>query len=219
MKALVSAITTSRGVQDANKIIATNANGLIDSSLIGTTTNTTSNVSAISSSHGASDANKIIETNSNGILDLSFIPNVTSSVTSITLSHGSTDANKIVSTNASGVVDPSLVGHATPVALQYASNLIVDASLGLIFRVTLTGNVTIAPPINPTDGQQIQLEITQDSTGSRIASLSSTAFSFSDDYPSSSFALSTRANATDFLNFRYRASTTKWSFLGFIRGF
>lgn len=44
----------------------------------------------------------------------------------------------------------------------------LDASASNIFRLTFTGDVTFADPINPVDGVTTTIEIIQDGVGSRI---------------------------------------------------
>jgi len=53
-------------------------------------------------------------------------------------------------------------------APAYAATITVDANLGSLVNVgTLTGNTTIAAPINPINGQYLTFVFTQDATGGR----------------------------------------------------
>ncbi|MDF5715863.1 MAG: hypothetical protein PUP93_18760, partial [Rhizonema sp. NSF051] len=128
---------------------------------------------------------------------------------------------KIVATNANGVLDSTLLGESgdTVVQLPFNPNLVIDASQGKTFRVTLTAGVTILPPVNPTDGQEIHLELTQDAIGGRTCVLSPIAFQFGVNLTSANFVLSTTANATDFTSFKYRANVAKWAVLGLMKGY
>ena len=89
---------------------------------------------------------------------------------------------------------PSSVVVATP---AFAATLTLDLSTikdGGIFRVTLTGNVTIQLS-NGTDGQRFVMELTQDATGSRLVTLSGTYFRFGTDI--TSFTATTTGNKMD----------------------
>lgn len=48
---------------------------------------------------------------------------------------------------------------SAPVAVTYAATTTIDASLGSRFTITATGNLTLAAPTNPLDGQQITVTI------------------------------------------------------------
>lgn len=98
--------------------------------------------------------------------------------------------------------------------LTYSSSLAVNAALGNHFRVTLTGNVTIGAPSNPTDGQKITFELIQDSTGSRTGSWNS-AFDFGS---STTPTLTTTANKRDLVGFVYSSSASKWLYSGISQG-
>lgn len=56
---------------------------------------------------------------------------------------------------------------AAPVALTDAATIVIDASLGNVFTLTIGGNRTLGQPTNPREGQGITIQITQDGTGSR----------------------------------------------------
>lgn len=98
-------------------------------------------------------------------------------------------------------------GQATPeVSVTYASTITPDASLSNAFRVTLTGNVILAPPSNPKDGQVLTIRFLQDGTGSRILSFGSTLYGNTND----DLALSTDAGKHDFLTLFYNGAGSKW---------
>jgi hypothetical protein len=51
------------------------------------------------------------------------------------------------------------LGVASPVVLTYATSITIDASLGSLFRVVATGNVSIADIVNGSNGQEVVLEV------------------------------------------------------------
>jgi hypothetical protein len=102
---------------------------------------------------------------------------------------------------------PALFSAMTAVALTDAATVAVNAALGNLFRVTLAGNRTLGAPTNPTDGQTIDFEITQDGTGSRTLAYAS-AYEFSTTLASPT--LSTAAGKVDLLSFRYSSVASKW---------
>jgi hypothetical protein len=108
-----------------------------------------------------------------------------------------------------GYVAPSVA------SLSYASTITITATQGNDFRVTLTGSPTFAAPVSPTDGQTIQIWLTQDGTGSRLVTWNA-AFDFGTG--GSAPVLSTAAGATDVVGFSYNAGTSLWKFLGSTTG-
>lgn len=109
-----------------------------------------------------------------------------------------------------GYVAPSVV------ALSYASTITITATAGNDFRVTLTGNPTFAAPVSPTDGQTIQIWLTQGGTGTPAYTVTwNSAFSFGSASPP---VLSTAAGETDILGFTYNQATNVWRFLGSTTG-
>jgi hypothetical protein len=48
---------------------------------------------------------------------------------------------------------------AAPITVSYAASVTLDASLGCVFRVTATGNLTLADITNGVDGQVLTLEV------------------------------------------------------------
>lgn len=102
------------------------------------------------------------------------------------------------------------------VALTYASSIAVNASLGNHFRVTMTGNATLANPTSGTDGQKITVEVIQDSTGGRTLAYG-TAYAFGTTIPQP--VLTTTASKRDFLAFLYNSGTGLWYCVGFLQSF
>ena len=83
---------------------------------------------------------------------------------------------------------------ATP---SYAATLTLDLSTiptGGIFRVTLTGNITLQLS-NGTDGQKFVIELIQDGTGSRLVTLDGAYFKFGTDI--TAFTATTTASKKD----------------------
>jgi len=102
-------------------------------------------------------------------------------------------------------------------SLTYASTLATDASLADVFRVTLTGNVTLSNPTNAIDGKAITWEIKQDGTGSRTITLGSKFVIPSN--ATNPLAWSTAANAMDILAVRYNAGADKFYVLSMVGGY
>lgn len=102
------------------------------------------------------------------------------------------------------------------VFLADAATVVVDASLGNDFRLTLNESRTLANPFRGADGQKITFQITQGGNGSNaITWADSYAFSTSLPRP----ALSTQVGETDLLGFIYNATKGRWLFAAFVKGF
>jgi hypothetical protein len=114
-----------------------------------------------------------------------------------------------------GVVTAPVV-ISTPVVLTDAATIVVDASLGQHFRVTLGGNRTLGAPSNPVDGQKILFEVIQDGTGSRTLAYNA-IYVFGTDIGQPT--LSSTAAKTDYLGFVYSSAATKWRCLAWARGY
>jgi hypothetical protein len=84
-------------------------------------------------------------------------------ITAISSSAGVADANKIIRTDAAGKIDDTLIPGVAkvnvaqqfvgtqgnvPVNIPYSASVVLDFSLGNIFNITLTGNVTSFDAIN-----------------------------------------------------------------------
>ena len=82
----------------------------------------------------------------------------------------------------------------------------VDASLGNMFRVTLSGTGTVGAPTNSQDGQTINFHISQDGTGNRTLTWNSAY-----KWPSGvAPTLSTAANALDVVSCTYNSTLGYW---------
>ncbi|MDQ3577814.1 MAG: hypothetical protein M3443_09495 [Actinomycetota bacterium] len=90
-----------------------------------------------------------------------------------------------------------------------------NAALATHFRVTFTGNRTLANPTNPSDGRELKWEITQDGTGGHTLTLGS-KFVLGSDL--ATVVLSTTAGKTDYLGAIYNAARDKWDVLAFKKG-
>lgn len=98
--------------------------------------------------------------------------------------------------------------------LTYASTITTDVSTSSVFRVTLTGNLTLANPVNALDNQRALWQFTQDATGGRTLTLGS-AF----DVGQLTVTLSTAAGKVDYMLAVYRAAASKWDVLAFGSGY
>lgn len=105
-----------------------------------------------------------------------------------------------------------------PVALTDAATILVNASLGNHFQVTLgaSGHV-FGTPSNPTNGQKILFEIIQDGTGSRTMTTWNSPYTFGTDVPQPT--LTTTLNKRDFVGFVYNSTASLWYCLAVTRGY
>lgn len=100
------------------------------------------------------------------------------------------------------------------VALAYGAVIAVDASKGNDFRVTLTGNATISTPSNPQDGQLIEFQLTQDSSGGHVVT-----WGAGYDFGSQAVPTLSGASKTDIIGFKYNSTRVAWLFVGATLGF
>lgn len=128
------------------------------------------------------------------------------------------------------LASPALTGTATAVNFTASGRLMIspdtitisanhaatDASLGNFFKIAANANFTLDNPTNPTDGQRITWQITQDATGSRTITLD-TAFALGTDV--TAVTLTTTANKCDFLGAIYDSTATKWRVVSFVKGY
>jgi hypothetical protein len=87
---------------------------------------------------------------------------------------------------------------ALPLDVAFSSNPTFDASAASQFYMTLTGNVTASSVTNPTKGQTISFQLTQDATGSR-------SFAWPANFKGAS-PIGTAANSVSIQDFRYDGS-------------
>ncbi len=160
---------------------------------------------------------------------LSLTQGVPSAVNRILLTNSSTGVSPIVSVTGSnanidlvlsakgnGIIRSKKATVTEVVTLIDDTIINTNASLSNHFRVTLSGNRTLANPTNPTDGQKVIWEIRQDATGSRTISYGS-QFAFGTDVTSA--VLSTTPNKIDFVGAIYVASSSKWYVTALTRGY
>lgn len=96
------------------------------------------------------------------------------------------------------------------VTLTDAATILVDASLGNDFRVTLTADRAMGAPSNPADGQSATFEVT---SGGHALTWDA-AYDFG-----SGTAPDVTASATYLIGFRYSGRSSKWQFLGSLGGY
>jgi hypothetical protein len=94
-------------------------------------------------------------------------------------------------------------GGAAPVTIAFASTITPDMSLFINAELAVTGNFTLANPINTKNGQTGMVAIAQDATGSRLITWGSNWKFQSGVAP----VLSTAANAVDLLFYEVRTSS------------
>jgi len=141
---------------------------------------------------------------------LTFIDNAVRLVTAIPSSAGIADAFEIIATNASGRIDQSFLPNLRAIALTDAAVVTPNSNttdLGTL--ATLSQGVTFAAPTGtPSDGQLLQL---------RIISTTSRAISFGSDYQAASALIlpsaTTGGGATDYIAFRWNATSARWDFI------
>ncbi len=103
-----------------------------------------------------------------------------------------------------------------PITLTWSSTVTINASLGNHFRLTMSGNTTLAAPSNPTDGQHIIIEVSQDGTGSRTLTLNA-VFNVTTAI-TGAITPATTAGSRSYIGATYRAATTEWDILAFATG-
>jgi hypothetical protein len=110
-----------------------------------------------------------------------------------------------------GWIAPAVVG-----LTQSGGAVAVNAALGNDFRLTLTASGwQVSNPTNPVDGQRIDFQFTQDSTGSRTITWGS-AYNFG---ASGAPTLTTTASKTDVVGFIYSAAKSQWLYAGGVFGY
>ena len=125
--------------------------------------------------------------------------------------------NMVVTNNANDVtlaVKPNFALAA--VALVDAGPIVVDASTGCLFSVTITANRQFQNPSNPTSGQKIIFRVKQNAAGSKLVTWDG-KYRFSTDLPAPT--ASTGANLTDYFGFIYHSTDDKWDYVAEVKGF
>lgn len=126
--------------------------------------------------------------------------------------------NSSISANVSALVAQSQAQLAayTVVTDTWASTVNINWDLANCHRLTLTGSPTTLTFSGGVDGEKLILELTQDSTGSRLITLPSNV-RFSTILPS--VILSTSPGYMDKLGFMYNAAANKYDLVAVIYGF
>ena len=115
-----------------------------------------------------------------------------------------------------GIVKTSDFQISSGTQLTDAANIDSDASLGVNFYVTLGGNRNMNAPTNAYDWKVVRYYINQDAVGGRTLTWDS-AFRFSTDIPSPT--LTVTAYFSDYVEFMYNPTYTRWDCLRVIKGF
>jgi hypothetical protein len=132
-------------------------------------------------------------------------------------------AGHLKSTADSGVTaepiyfDSPITYSPTVVSLTFDTTLSTDCSLGEVFDVTLTDNITLANPTNPVNGKTIRWRILQDGNGNRGVTLGDKFV-----IPSSATSplpWSTAANKMDIFAATYHSGRDKWDVVAFVPGY
>lgn len=97
----------------------------------------------------------------------------------------------------------------------YAANITVDWGKYDLVRITLTGDTTLAFT-GAVDGQNCQLEIKQDGTGSRLATLPASV-RWPTDIPAPT--LTTTAGKMDKIGFQYHGTDSKYDGVSVVKGY
>ncbi len=102
------------------------------------------------------------------------------------------------------------------VAITDGATITINVGTTDIATVTIVGNRALAFTGTPFDGQVVGLRVRQDATGSRTLTYpASVAWGTDVTVPT----LSTAANKTDYLAWRYNAPSTTWDGLAVARGY
>jgi hypothetical protein len=141
------------------------------------------------------------------------------------------DANKPVSTAQqtalnlkANIASPTFTGTSTfarqvntPVVLADAATILVNASLGNTFRMTLTTTGrTLGNPSSPVDGQMLLFELIQSAAGG-LTLLLGTKFAFGTGI--TSFTMTSTADKRDFLGVFYNSTADKFFVIALAQGY
>lgn len=107
--------------------------------------------------------------------------------------------------NCSGTGSSALISSGTSQAVTFSSSLTINVASGTTAVFTATSNFTLACPTNMIAGGMYAMDITQDSTGSRVATWPSCFVS--PGGKSVGLVLSTTAGAEDLVSFRALSSS------------
>lgn len=102
------------------------------------------------------------------------------------------------------------------VTLIDAATILVDATLGDTFIVTLGGNRTLGNPTGAVNGQKLTFRIRQDEIGSRTLSFD-TKYRLGTDL--TAITLTTTAGKTDYIGVIYHLTDDKFDVVAFMKGY
>jgi hypothetical protein len=146
----VAALKTSAGAGDAEALVALNASGILDDTI----------VNSKNTSAGAGDAGKIPKLNASGILDSTI-------VNSKTTSAGVGDSGKLAALNASGILDDTIINASATSAANKIAKLDGSGKLALGLMPTGMGPdvVTMTTSEIIASGDLVNI---WDSTGAKV---------------------------------------------------
>jgi len=124
------------------------------------------------------------------------------------------EEGKLKQFNSSDFISPANKNGV--VTLTDAATIVVDATSGDIFTVTLGGNRTLGNPSGAVNGQRLTFRIRQDGTGSRTLSFD-TKYRFGTDL--TSITLTTTAGKTDYIGVIYHSTDDKFDVVAFMKGY
>lgn len=104
----------------------------------------------------------------------------------------------------------------TVAALTDAATIATNAESGSVFTVTLGASRNMGAPTSPRNGQRIAYRITQGGSGTNLITWNA-VFRFSTGLPSPT--LSTTVGRTDYVEFIYNSTDTKWDCVRAVIGF
>jgi hypothetical protein len=154
-------------------------------------------------------------TESSNVITVVTSDNSSTNYTIDAVTGGTYNAGNITLSGTGNVNGTQISTKILPIALTVISNTAsTDASLSSLFTLTLTGNTTLATPINGFSGQRILYQLKQDGTGNKLLTLSSGFRS-----GPITVTLSTTANTTDYLGVIYNAIDDRWDVLALNKGY
>lgn len=117
---------------------------------------------------------------------------------------------------AAKTVDQTLTILTVAATVAFSATPNFDCSLGSVFDITLTGNVTGATFTNGVDGRSYLIRARQDGTGSRTWAFGA-GVRFGTDI--TTFTATTTASKLDYITVRYNGTDSKYDFVSYVRGF
>lgn len=199
---VANSATTAASANTTSAIVARDGSGnfsagTVTANLTGNASGTALNITASSNTSLTSLAN---------LATVGTIGTGTWAGTTIIVAHGGT-----------GATTPGASGVPTVVALTFGSTVSLDASLGNVFTLTATGDCTLNPPTNPTNGQKIIIAFLS-SGGTRTLTLSASSGGFA--FGSTLSSISTSASGKkDYIGCIYDSVANIWNVIGYVKGY